>query len=572
MAQKKSKILKIRHSLAHILAMSVREIFKEVKLGIGPATEQGFFYDFLTKKPIKESDLLLIEKKMKEIIQRNLKFSKKFVSKKEAKKIFQNEPFKLELLQEIKEKEVSIYETNGFVDLCKGPHVKTTKELQKISFKLLKVSGAYWKGDEKKPMLQRVSGAAFETKKELEEYLEKLKDSKERDHRHLGRVLSLFDIDEDVGAGLPLWHPKGALLRQIIEDFLIKEHLKEGYLLVRTPHIGKETLFEKSGHLKLYKENMYSPIKIENERYFLKPMNCPFHIKIYQSKKRSYRDLPLKFFELGTVYRYEKSGVLQGLVRVRGFTQDDAHIFCEKKNLEEEIVKVLNFGKKIFKKFGFENFQVYLSTRPKKYIGSLKEWKEAESTLKKALKKVGLDFKVDPGEGVFYGPKIDIKVKDVIGREWQLTTVQFDFNLPRRFNLYFVQKNGKKERPIMIHRALLGSLERFIALLLEHYKGALPFWLAPEQIWIVPINDKVMDYAKEIFSLLKEKEYRVVMKDTKETVSKRIREGEIQKIPMIVVLGEKEKKEKTVSLREKEKKEIKKLSLGKFLEYLKLLP
>ncbi len=563
----------IRHSLAHILAAAVQEIYPGVKFGIGPAIENGFYYDFQFPSPLSQEDLPKIEKKMRELIKKNLKFEKKVISRTEAKKLFKAQPYKLELIEEkskIKNQKLSIYKLGNFIDLCKGPHIKSTQEIPINGFKLTKIAGAYWKGSEKNPMLTRIYGVAFKTKKELSDYLMKIKEAENRDHRILGQKLELFIFDDEVGAGLPLWLPKGEILRHIIEEYLYRELKSENYLWVRTPHIGRLKLWQTSGHWELYRENMYSPIDIEGEKYLLKPMNCPFHIKIYQSKIRSYKDLPLKFAELGTVYRYEKSGVLHGLTRVRGFTQDDAHIWCRQEQLAQELSKLLKHGFKILKDFGFRDFNIYLSTRPEKYAGTLKDWQKATNSLKYVLKKLKLNYQIDPGGGVFYGPKIDIKIKDSLGREWQCTTIQVDFNLPERFNLTYIDKKGKKVPPIMIHRALLGSLERFIGVLLEHYGGALPLWLSPEQIWIIPVGSRHRRYAKELAKKLEKEGFRTQAKIQAETVSKKIREGEIQKIPYLLVVGDKELAKKNIRVREREKGDIGEMSLTKFLQKVKM--
>jgi threonyl-tRNA synthetase len=569
----KKKLEKIRHSLAHILAYAIQELYPGTKFGIGPAIENGFYYDFEFKTPITSEDLSKIEKKMRELLKMNIVFKQKFVEKEKAKKIFKDQPYKLELIDEIQEKTVSIYESGNFIDLCAGPHVKSTKEIDPDAFKLTKIAGAYWKGNEKNPMLTRIYGIAFENKKELENYLKLQEEAEKRDHRILGQKLELFLFDDEVGQGLPIFLPKGALLRKLIQDFLFDELKKEGYQWVITPHIGNLNLWKTSGHWELYRENMYSPIKIDEDEYLLKPMNCPFHVKIYKSKIRSYKELPIKLAEFGTVYRYERSGTLHGLTRVRGFTQDDAHIFCREDQLEKEVEKLLKHGLKILRTFGFKEFKVYLATRPEKFAGTEKMWEKAMKILKNVLKKQKLKFQIDPGGGVFYGPKIDIKIKDCLQREWQCTTIQVDFNLPERFNLSYVDKDGKEKKPIMIHRALLGSLERFIGVLLEQTGGNLPLWLAPEQIWIVPVADRHVKYAKEVSNKIKEMisplEIRDKIKDEKHTVSKKIREGEIQKIPYILVVGDKEMKSKTVRVRQRQKGDIGEMKLKKFAEKIK---
>jgi len=554
---------KIRHSLSHIMAHAVQDIFKNVKFGIGPIIENGFYYDFDLPHSIIPEDIPKIEKRMKELIKQDIKFQKKSISKTEAKKLFKNQPYKLELINKIKTKTVSIYKSGKFTDLCSGPHVKSTKEISN-AFKLLKLAGAYWKGDEKNQMLQRIYGTAFNIKKELDDYLKKQEQAEKRDHRKIGKNLDLFHIDEEVGPGLVLWHAKGASLVRTIEDFWIKEHIKNGYEIIKTPHIGRIKLWQTSGHTDFYKENMFGPMEVEKDQYLIKPMNCPFAMKIYKSKMRSYRDLPIRWGELGTVYRYERSGVLHGLTRVRGFTQDDAHIICTPSQLEDEILKAVKFGIKLLKTFGFKDYKIYLATKPEKCVGTKKNWGKAIKTLKQTLNKLKLDYEIDPEGGVFYGPKIDIKIKDSLDREWQCTTIQFDFNLPERFNMTYIDRNSKKQRPFMVHRALLGSLERFIGVLLEHYAGALPFWLSPVQIYVIPISKTHKKYAKEVAEQLKD--FRIELKDEDETLGKKIREGEMQKIPYMLIIGDKEIKSKSISVRHREKGDIGLMKINKFIK------
>ncbi|MCD6097145.1 threonine--tRNA ligase [bacterium] len=578
--KRKLNVQTLRHSTAHLMAGAILELWPEAKFGIGPAIESGFYYDFDLPQTISEKDLPLIEKKMKELAEKNLKFEKKTLSIKQAENLFKklNQPYKLEILEELKKlkngeksPQVTIYKLGNFIDLCKGPHLRSTKQIK--FFKLTKVAGAYWKGDEKNKMLQRIYGIAFPTQKELNDYLSLLEEAEKRDHRRLGKELDLFSIDEEVGAGLPLWHPKGAMLRQIIEDFWIKEHLKNGYELVKTPHIGNINLWKTSGHWGFYRENMYSPIKIENEEYLLKPMNCPFHIKIYKSKIRSWRDLPIRWAELGTVYRYEKSGVLHGLVRVRGFTQDDAHIICTKEQLNEELDRVIKLTRFILSSFGFKEYNIYLSIRDpkkkKKYVGDDKIWDTAENALEKALIRNKLKYQRDVGEAKFYGPAIDIKIKDVLGREWQCSTLQLDFNLPERFEIYFINKKGKRETPIMLHRALMGSLERFVAVLIEHYNGAFPVWLAPVQVVIIPVGSNHIKPANKLAQELKEQNIRVEVDQLRETVGNKIRKAEKQKIPYMLVIGDKEAKGRYLNIRERGKKQIKKMTRKQFISLLK---
>ena len=573
--KKENQLDTLRHSTSHILAAAVLEMFPKTKFGIGPTIENGFYYDFDNIK-ISEADLPQIEKQMRELIKKDLKFKKEIVSFAEAKKLFKDQPYKLDLIKELQKnkKKISIYKTSDsknivFLDLCAGPHVNSTKEINPDAFKLTKIAGAYWRGDEKNKMLTRIYGVAFATKKELDEYSRMIEEAEKRDHRLLGQKLDLFHPDEEFGLGLPLWHPKGALLRQIIEDYSIKEYLQNGYQLLRTPHIARLDLWKKSGHWNFYRENMYSPMEIEKEKYVVKPMNCPGHILIYNHQPKSYRDLPLRFAELGTVYRYEKSGVLHGLTRVRGFTQDDAHIFCAPNQINQEITDCLKLGLKVLKIFGFKEYDIYLSTRPQKYIGTIKNWGKATAALKYALEKNNLKYQVDPGEGVFYGPKIDLKIKDSLGRPWQCTTIQIDFNLPEKFDVSYINEKGKKEQPIMIHRALLGSIERFVGVLLEHFSGALPLWLSPVQLEIINVGSGHRQYAKEIYSQLLENNIRASISDENLTVSKRIREAEIQKIPYILIVGDKELKNKTVNVRHYRRGQEGEIKIEKLIEKLK---
>ncbi|MCJ7459077.1 MAG: threonine--tRNA ligase [candidate division Zixibacteria bacterium] len=537
------------HSTSHIMAQAVQELFSGTRLGIGPAIEEGFYYDFDKKEPFTPEDLEKIEKGMAEIIKEDLPFEREELSKYEASNLFREkgEKYKLELIAEFDSEKVSIYKQGDFVDLCRGPHLFSAGKVK--AFKLLQVAGAYWRGNEKNPMLQRIYGISFPSQKELDDFLKRLEEAKRRDHRKLGRELDLFDIYDEAGGGLVFWHPKGALIRRLIEDFWVKEHYKAGYELLNTPHIAKLDLWKKSGHTDFYTEYMYSPMKIEEEEYEIKPMNCPFHILVYKSKLRSYKELPIKWAELGTVYRYERSGVLHGLLRVRGFTQDDAHIFCQLEQLEEEIIKLLDFTLFFLRSFGFQEYEVYLATRPEKYIGDPATWEKATEALKQALIKHNLPFKVDEGGGAFYGPKIDLKVKDLLGRAWQCTTLQFDFNLPERFDLHFVGKDGAFQRPIMIHRALLGSLERFFGLLIEHYAGAFPVWLSPVQISLLPITGEQHAYAREVKKILEQKGFRVRSDERNEKINFKIRESEVEKIPYMLILGKKEEGKKTVSVR-----------------------
>lgn len=530
----------LRHSASHIMAQAVTELFPEAKLGVGPAIEDGFYYDFLLKKPLNPEDLEKISKRMNKIIQKNLSIRRENLPREEAISLFGSldQSFKVELLKEIEEPEVSLYRQGEFIDLCRGPHILNTARVR--AFKLLKVAGAYWRGDEKQPMLQRIYGTVFEKQKELEEYLYRLEEAEKRDHRRLGKELDLYSIDEKFGPGLILWHPKGAFIRNTIENFWREEHLKEGYEIVFTPHIAKVDLWVQSGHWDFYRENMYSPMDIEGKEYVIKPMNCLGHISIFQTKTRSYRDLPLRWAELGTVYRFERSGVLHGLLRVRGFTQDDAHIFCRPDQLEDEIVKVINFVLFMLKTFGFEKYETFLSTRPEKYTGTLEIWDKSQEALKNALERVGLEYEIDQGEGVFYGPKIDIKIKDALNRAWQCSTIQVDFNNPERFEINYAGEDNKPHQPIMIHRALLGSMERFMGCLVEHYAGAFPLWLSPTQAIIIPIADRHLDYVKSVEERLKKEGFRIEVDDRAESVAKKIRDAQLNKIPYMLVAGDRE--------------------------------
>jgi len=558
------KLEVLRHSLSHILAHAVQDLYKGARFGIGPAIENGFYYDFEFQKPITESDLSKIEKRMKEIIKKGFEFEKKLISKAEAKKLFKNQPYKLELIEDLKGK-VGIYTLGKFTDLCKGPHVKSSLDVPIAAFKLEKIAGAYWKGSERNPMLTRIYGTGWNDKKDLNKHLEKIKQAEERDHRVLGKKLGLFMFDEEIGAGLPLWMPKGTILIKVIEDYLYNELNQAGYQWVRSPHIANLDLWKTSGHWSFYRENLYSPIEIDKAQYLLKPMNCPFHIKIYQSKIRSYRDLPIRLAELATVYRYEKSGVLHGLTRVRGFTQDDAHTWCTHEQLNEEISDLIKHGLKMLKDFGFdkEHLDIYLSTKPDKFIGDEKIWDKATKALEKSLKELKVKYDVDEGGGAFYGPKIDIKIKDSLGRPWQCTTIQVDFNLPEKFKITYIDGKGNKTQAIMLHRALLGALERFIGVLIEHYAGAFPLWLSPVQIWIIPISEKHQKYAQKVAQELKD--FRIEVKDESGTLSKKIRNAEIQKIPYVLVVGDKEMKSKKIRVRNREKGDIGEQSLKQFI-------
>lgn len=560
----------LRHSCSHIMAQAVKELWPEAKLAIGPSIEDGFYYDFDLAAPLATEDLAKIEERMQHIIKEDLPFVREELSKKEAAALFKDlkEDYKLELIEEIPEEKVSVYKTGDkFIDLCRGPHVASTGKIQ--AFKLLSVAGAYWHGIETNPMLQRIYGTAFETAAELKKYLTLLEEAKKRDHRKLGPQLGLFDFYYDeAGAGLVFYHPHGALLRTTIEDYEKKEHLKRGYQMVITPHILKQNLWQKSGHYDYYKENMYI-FKIEQQEFAVKPMNCPGHILIYQSQLRSYRDLPLRLFELGTVYRHEKSGVLHGLLRVRGFTQDDAHIFCAPEQIKEEIKSIIDFVFEVMKIFGFSEVVIELSTQPKKFIGSQENWQRATSALEASLKEKNLAYQVNPGEGAFYGPKIDIKLKDALGRPWQCATIQCDFALPERFDLTYTASDGKNYRPIMLHRVILGSLERFIGALVEHYAGAFPLWLAPVQVLVMPIKETDVAYACAVKNKLENAEIRVAVDTSNETLRKKIRSGEVAKIPYILVIGAKEAQNNCVAVRKRSMGDQGQVDLEEFIKRVK---
>ncbi len=544
-------IERIRHSFAHVMAEAVQHLYGGVKFGIGPAIQDGFYYDFLFPKPLTEEDLRAIEKEMRRIIAQDQIFVREEVTKEQAKELFRDQPFKLELIEGLEEGTISIYRQGDFVDLCRGPHVESTRELKPDAFTLKTLAGAYWRGDETRPMLTRIYAYAFASKAELEAYLKMLEEAEKRDNRRLGKELDLFSTHEEAGAGLIYWHPKGGRFRVALEDWWREEHYKNGYEILFTPHIGKSWLWETSGHLGFYKENMYSPMKIDEDNYYIKPMNCPFHIMIYKSQTRSYRDLPLRWAELGTVYRYERAGALHGLMRVRGFTQDDAHIFCTPEQIEDEIEEVLRFSLYMHKTLGFKEIKAYLATKPKGdgAVGDPARWQQATESLRKAIEKEGLSYEIDEGGGAFYGPKIDLKVKDAIGREWQLTTIQFDFNMSERFQIEYIDADGQRKRPYMVHRALLGSIERFFGVYLEHTAGAFPVWLSPEQVAVIPVAPLFDDYVREVTAILKGKGIRAKAMLSEERMNAKIRDAQNQKIPYMVILGQREKDERTVSLR-----------------------
>ncbi|MFO0774889.1 MAG: threonine--tRNA ligase [Nitrospiraceae bacterium] len=559
-----------RHTSTHVMAQAVKELFPSAQVTIGPALEDSFYYDFAFERPFTPEDLTKIEAKALEIAKRNLPISRREFSKAEAIQFFQSrgEQYKVELINSFPEGEpISAYSQGDFVDLCRGPHLPATGHIN--AFKLLSTGGAYWRGDERNPMLQRIYGTSFTSKDELDAYLHKLEEIKRRDHRKLGKELDLVTIQDEIGPGLVLWHPKGAAIRLIIENFWREQHLKDGYELVYSPHVARLDMWKTSGHVDFYRENMFATMKVENSEYQLKPMNCPYHIMIYKSHLRSYRDLSLRYGELGTVYRYERTGVLHGLLRVRGFTQDDAHIFCRPDQMEGEVSRVLDFTFFMLRTFGFTEFEVFLSTRPKESVGTDEHWDLATRSLEGALKSRGIAFNVDEGGGAFYGPKIDIKIKDALGRSWQCSTVQVDFNNPERFDLTYISEDGKPHRPIMIHRALLGSIERFIGILIEHYAGAFPMWLAPVQAKILPISEKHHAYAQTVHQQLRDAGYRAEIDLRNEKIGLKIREAEMGKIPYMLVVGEREAQNGTVSVRGRNKADLGALSVGAVLDTFK---
>ncbi|MGH7229666.1 MAG: threonine--tRNA ligase [Nitrospiraceae bacterium] len=538
-----------RHSSTHIMAQAVKAVFPSAQLAIGPAIEEGFYYDFAFDRPFTPEDLEKIEARAHEIVKADDPFKRMEMPRQDAIRFFKErgENYKVDILEHIEDQTASLYSQGEFVDLCRGPHVPSTGRIGAL--KLLSSAGAYWRGDERNPMLQRIYGTSYPTQTELDAYLAKLEEIKRRDHRKLGKELDLITIQDEIGPGLVLWHPKGALIRLVIENFWREQHLQQGYELVYSPHVARLDLWKTSGHVDYYREYMFTPMKLEASEYQLKPMNCPFHIMIYKSHLRSYRDLPIRYGELGTVYRYERTGVLHGLLRVRGFTQDDAHLFCRPDQIEAEVSRVLDFTFFVLRTFGFSEFEVYLSTRPEKAVGSPEHWDQATAALKAALKGRGVAYQIDPGEGVFYGPKIDIKIKDVLGRAWQCSTVQIDFNNPERFGLGYTGEDGKAHQPIMIHRALMGSIERFFGILLEHYAGAFPTWLAPVQAIVLCITDKQRDYAEDVTTQLKAAGYRAEADLRNEKIGFKIREAEKAKIPFMLVVGDREMQAGTVSVR-----------------------
>ena len=574
----KSQLFRVRHSAAHVMAEAVLEMFPDGQVAIGPPIEDGFYYDFDLPRSLTPDDLETIENRMKELIKAKSDFVCEEISAEDAKNLFKDQTYKMELIEGLESGNldddgnptdervpITIYKSGKFTDLCRGPHVENTAQINPHAIKLLNVAGAYWRGDEHRPMLQRIYGTAWESKDELKEYLWKMEEAKKRDHRKVGKELDLFSSNDEVGQGLILWHPNGSMIRFQMERYWEDEHIANGYDFVYTPHIGKASLWETSGHLGFYKENMYAPIEIEGQQYFIKPMNCPFHLNIYKSGLRSYRDLPMRYAEKGTVYRYERSGVLHGLMRVRGFTQDDAHHFCRPDQMPEEIDFVLDFSLNILHAFGFKEIHAFLSTMPEKKVGEPEQWKAAEEALEASLKRANLPYEVDAGGGAFYGPKIDLKIKDALGREWQLSTIQFDFNLPERFQLEYIGEDGQPHRPYMIHRALLGSMERFFGVLIEHYGGAFPAWLSPKQVKLIPIADRHNDYAHEVAKKLKKAGLRVLVDDGSDRMNAKIRNAQKEKYPYMLVIGDREMEDGQVALRRRSGENPGAMSVDEFI-------
>ena len=560
----------IRHSTAHILAQAVQSIYPDTKVTIGPVIEDGFYYDFYTDRNFTEDDLKLFENKMHEILEKNVSFEKEVINKEKALEIFSNmgETFKKEIINDLDEsQEISLYKQGDWFDLCRGPHLPNSTFIK--SFKLLSVAGSYWRGDETRESLQRIYGTAFSSSKDLKKHLKILEEAKKRDHRKLGKELDLFSINEEIGPGLVLWHPNGSVIRNIIENYWREKHIESGYQIIYTPHIAKANLWETSGHLEFYSENMFSQMEIDTNKYQTKPMNCPFHIMIYKNGLRSYKELPIKYAEIGTVYRYERSGVLHGLFRARGFTQDDAHIFCSLDQIEREVNDVIDLTTDFLKKFGFSEYEIFVSTKPNKYVGSDDEWASATNSLKKSLDNKSLKYSIDEGGGAFYGPKIDLKIKDVLGRSWQCSTVQVDFNLPKRFDLEYISSNNQRLQPVMIHRAIFGSFERFFGILIEHYGGAFPTWLAPHQLKLLSVSDEQVEYVNDIADNLRSAGLRVEVDIRNEKLGLKIREGEISKVPFIGIVGKNELENKTISLRKYGGEQIGEIKLDQLLGLIK---
>ena len=554
----------MRHSAAHVMADAVLKLFPEAKMGIGPPIENGFYYDFEVSRPFTPEDLEEIEKLMKKTIKEGFPFQREELSRADVETMFSDQPYKMELIEGLPDEEaISIYRHDEFVDLCQGPHVHGTSDIP--AMKLLSVAGAYWRGDEKRPMLQRIYGTAFESEQELADHLERLEEAERRDHRTLGRQLNLFSVHDEIGPGLIVWHPKGGRVRSLIEDYWKALHYRLGYDIVYSPHIGRAQLWETSGHLDFYQDGMFPPLELDEQQYYLKPMNCPFHIQIYKTALHSYRELPLRYAELGTVYRYERSGVLHGLMRVRGFTQDDAHIFCTPDQVEDEIGGVLELTFELLDAFGFKDYSISLSTRPEKYVGDPEMWEHATQSLKGALEKRGLPFTVDEGGGAFYGPKIDINITDALGRAWQCTTVQFDFNLPQRFDLTYQDAEGGRSQPYMVHRAILGSMERFLGVLIEHYGGAFPLWMAPVQAVLIPIADRHIEYCESVAKTLAEAGFRVEVDTRGERMGQKIRQAQMQKVPYMLVAGDREAEAGAVAVRNRDGEDLGAMPLDEFM-------
>ncbi len=543
------QLFRMRHSAAHVLAEAVLETFPDAKYAIGPPIEHGFYYDFELPRPLAPEDLEEIERRMRASIERDVPIEGQQIAKDEARGIFAGQPYKLEMIDDIEDETVGHFRHGEFQDLCRGGHTERTGQIG--AFKLTHVAGAYWRGDERNKMLQRVYGALYPTQEELDAYLASVEEAERRDHRRLGRELDLFSMHEQYGPGLVYWHPKGGRIRVEMEDLWRREHLKAGYEIVFTPHIGRSTLWETSGHLEFFAENMYPPMDVDGNDYYLKPMNCPFHIQIYKNTRRSYRELPMRLAELGTVYRYERSGTLHGALRVRGFTQDDAHIVCTPEQLEDEIVAVVEFALRMLRIYGFEQFKAYLSTRPEKAVGSDEEWERAERSLRQALDRAGMAYELNEGDGAFYGPKIDIYLVDAIGREWQCPTIQFDFNLPERFDMTYIGEDGAAHRPFMVHRVLYGALERFFGILIEHYAGAFPLWLAPVQAVVIPIADRHVDYSRHVQRELTERDLRVQVDDSGDRMGAKIRKAQLEKVPYMLVVGDRELEAEQVAVRDR---------------------
>jgi threonyl-tRNA synthetase len=569
---------RLRHSAAHVMAQAVLEQFPEGKVAIGPPIENGFYYDFDLPRALTPEDLEQIEQRMREIIAGNHPFHYRVVSADEAKELFKEQPYKLELIVGLEQGQdeygdtdsgstvISTYRQDTFEDLCRGPHVEHTGQIPPDGLKLMSVAGAYWRGDEHRPQLQRIYGTAWNNQEELEQHLWRIEEAKRRDHRRLGKELDLFSVSDEVGGGLILWHPKGAMIRGIVEAFTREAHLQNGYDWVYTPHVGRAHLWETSGHLDFYKENMFAGMDIEGETYYSKPMNCPFHIEIYKTHLRSYRDLPLRYAENGTVYRFERSGVLHGLTRVRGFTQDDAHIFCRPDQINTEISRALDFSLYVLRAFGLTDFSAYLSTMPEHHVGEPANWEQATAALRQALDEHALSYNVDEGGGAFYGPKIDLKVSDALGREWQLSTIQFDFNLPDRFDLEFIGEDGQAHRPFMVHRALLGSMERFFGVLIEHFAGAFPLWLSPTQAVIIPITDRHLEFAGDVRQRLGAAGLRVEIDQSKDRMQNKIRRAQLQKVPYMLIIGNKEQEADAVAVRLRSGEDLGAIPISAFIE------